>query len=123
MVNNNELIRKLAIKLEVNQATAGVILNSLKDVIFESLEEDNKKLLAFKQEIENKQKDELINSFYMLSDEDKKDVIANKATYSLDDIKAKLAIICFDKKVDFNLDRSSKEENNVTEKTTPITYN
>lgn len=42
MVNNNELIRKLAIKLEVNQATAGVILNSLKDVIFESLEEDNK---------------------------------------------------------------------------------
>lgn len=90
---------------------------------FALLEEDNKKLLAFKQEIENKQKDELINSFYMLSDEDKKDVIANKATYSLDDIKAKLAIICFDKKVDFNLDRSSKEENNVTEKTTPITYN
>ena len=56
----------------------------------------------------------------MLSDEDKKDVIEHKSTYSLEEIKAKLSIICFDKKVDFNLDKNSKEEK---EKTTPITYN
>lgn len=84
------------------------------------LEEKNKELLTFREEIENKQKDELINSFYMLSDEDKKDVIEHKSAYSLDEIKAKLSIICFDKKVDFNFGKSSKEEK---EKTTPITYN
>lgn len=88
---------------------------------YASLEEENNKLLAFKQEIENKQKDELINSFYMLSDEDKKDVIENKSIYSLGDIKAKLSIICFDKKVDFNLGNKSPKED--TEKTTPVTYN
>jgi hypothetical protein len=38
----------------------------------------------------------------MLSEEDKKDVIENKVKYSLDEIKAKLAVICFEKKVNFN---------------------
>ena len=75
---------------------------------FASLEEENKKLVAFKQEVEDKQKDEMIASFYMLSDEDKKDVIANKANYSLDDIKAKLSIICVDKRVDFSLGETDK---------------
>jgi len=44
----------------------------------------------------------LINEFYMLSEEDKKDVIENKAKYSLEEIKAKLAVVCFEKKVNFN---------------------
>jgi len=38
----------------------------------------------------------------MLSEEDKKDVIENKTKYSLEEIKAKLAVICFEKKVNFN---------------------
>ena len=46
----------------------------------------------------------MIASFYMLSDEDKKDVVANIDTYSLDDIEAKLSIICVRNKVSFNLD-------------------
>jgi hypothetical protein len=37
----------------------------------------------------------------MLSDEDKKDVIENKSKYTLDEIKSKLAVICFDKRVSF----------------------
>jgi len=49
----------------------------------------------------------------MLSDEDKKDVIENKEKYSLDEIKAKLAIICFEKKVNFNSDNSEKNNNNI----------
>lgn len=89
---------------------------------FASLEEENKKLIAFKQEIEDKQKDDLIASFYMLSDEDKKDVIANKAQYSLDKIKAELSIICVDKKVDFNLGKAS-EDTNATVVEAPVTYN
>lgn len=90
---------------------------------FTSLEEENKKLLAFKLEVEDKQKDDLIASFYMLSSEDKKDVIANKAQYSLDDIKAKLSIICVDKRVDFSLDKTS--ERTATENTegAPVVYN
>lgn len=38
----------------------------------------------------------------MLSDEDKADVIAHKSEYSLEDIKAKLAVIYVEKNVDFN---------------------
>lgn len=77
------------------------------------LEEEYNKLVQFKDEIENKQKDELIKSFYMLSDEDKADVIANKAKYSLDEIEAKLSVICVRKKVNFDLDDIDKNDDNV----------
>lgn len=39
----------------------------------------------------------------MLSDADKADVIANKEAYTLEEIKAKLSVICFDKKISFSL--------------------
>lgn len=71
---------------------------------FALLEEENKELKAFKSSVELKEKDELIKSFYMLDDEDKKDVIENKAQYSLDEIESKLSVICVRKKVNFNLD-------------------
>jgi hypothetical protein len=45
----------------------------------------------------------------MLSDEDKKDCIDNIDTYSLDDIEAKLSIICVRNKVSFNLEDDKKE--------------
>jgi len=38
----------------------------------------------------------------MISDEDKKEIIENKEKYSLEEIKAKLAVIGFEKKVNFN---------------------
>ena len=44
----------------------------------------------------------------MLSDEDKKDVIDNIDTYSLDEIEAKLSIICVRNKVSFNLEDDDK---------------
>lgn len=77
---------------------------------YSALKEDFQSLVAFKNQIENEKKDALINSFYMLSDEDKKDVIANKAKYSLDDIEAKLSVICVRKKVNFDLEDTSKNE-------------
>lgn len=61
-------------------------------------------LTAFKKSIEKAEKEKMIDSFYMLSDDDKKDVIENIDTYSLDDIEAKLSIICVRNKVSFNLD-------------------
>ena len=84
---------------------------------FAALQAENAELLAFKQKVEEKEKDELIASFYMLSDEDKKDVIENKAKYSLKEIKAELSIICVDKKVNFNLENASSVEE------VPVTFN
>ena len=80
---------------------------------FAKLKAEYDALVEFKNQIDNEKKDELIESFYMLSDEDKKDVVENKAKYSLEEIKSKLAVICFDKKVNFDLDDNSKNEESV----------
>ena len=74
------------------------------DAKCKALEEENSALIAFKLNVENEKKDELINSFYMLSDEDKKSVIDNKANYTLDEIEKELSVICVRKKVNFNLE-------------------
>ena len=71
-------------------------------------------LVQFKNAAEKEKKQAMIDSFCMLSDEDKKDVVENIDTYSLDDIEAKLSIICVRNKVSFNLDDNSKENHNPT---------
>jgi len=86
------------------------------------LQEENKKLLEFKQKIEDEKKDELIASFYMLSDEDKADVIKNKTQYSLDDIEAKLSVICCRKKVSFDLEEKDSKED-ITDVATTFNLN
>jgi hypothetical protein len=68
---------------------------------YSALETEVAGLREFKLNVESKQKDDLIAQFYMLSDEDKKDVIDHKAEYSLDQIKSKLAVLCYDKKVSY----------------------
>lgn len=81
-----------------------------------TLKAQNADLLSFKSQVENEKKDELINSFYMLSDEDKKDVIDNKTKYSYDEIEAKLSVICVRNKVSFaQEDSDTKKE--------PVVYN
>ena len=77
-----------------------------------SIKSEHAKYKAIAMEAENKAKDEMINSFYMLSDEDKKEVSENKANFSLEDIESKLSVICVRKKVNFDLDDSSKNEDN-----------
>ena len=69
-------------------------------------------LREFKNEADKKEKQAMIDSFYMLSDADKADVVSNIDTYSLDDIEAKLSIICVRNKVNFSLDEDKKEEAN-----------
>lgn len=75
------------------------------------LKEQNESLLQFKKEVEDKQKDELISKFYMLSDEDKKNVVDNKSALTLDEIEKELSVICFRKKVTFG--DSEGEDNKV----------
>ena len=89
---------------------------------FSAMETEYKELLAFKANIENEKKDALIQSFYMLSEEDKKDVIENKAKYSLDEIESKLSVICVRKKVNFDLEDTSKNDS-IVEKTPVTTFN
>ena len=82
-----------------------------------ALENQLAPLTEFKAAAERKEKEEMIKSFYMLSDEDKADVVANIDTYSLDDIEAKLSIICVRNKVSFDLDDDNKGPKD------PVTYN
>ena len=88
---------------------------------YADLEQKYQVLVEFKKQIDNEKKDALINSFYMLSDEDKADVIENKSNYSLDEIESKLSVICVRKRVNFDLEDTSKKEEKVVENVT--TYN
>lgn len=83
--------------------------HSLDELAFAQLQEEveilraeNEALKEFKLNVENAEKDALISSYYMLSDEDKAEVIEHKSEYSLDEIKSKLAVIYVEKNVDFS---------------------
>jgi len=94
--------------------------NSLK-ASYSELEEKYNELLEFKSAVELKEKNALIDSFYMLNDEDKKDVRENINNYSKDDIEAKLSVICVRKKVNFEQDNLDKNDNKVEEENSAVT--
>lgn len=75
-----------------------------------NLTEQNKELVQFKNKIDRESKEKLINeTFYMLSDDLKKDCLDNIDKYSYDDIEAKLSIICVRNKVSFDTNQPEKE--------------
>lgn len=80
----------------------------------ESLRAEVESLREFKLAVENEQKDALMDSFpyNTLSAEDKAEVMEHKSEYSLDEIKAKLAVIYVEKGVQFSAheDTSAAEE-------------
>ena len=90
---------------------------------YADLEQKYQVLVDFKNQIDDEKKDALINSFYMLSDEDKADVIENKSNYSLDEIESKLSVICVRKKVNFDLEETSKDEEEVEKDVVTYTVN
>lgn len=83
---------------------------------YNTLKADYDKLVEFKLSVEKAKKQQMIDSFYMLSAEDKKDVQDNINTYSIEDIEAKLSIICVRNRVNFNLEEEA-------EPTTPTVFN
>ena len=87
----------------------------LKDQI-ETLNNELTPLREFKLQAERKDKENLIAQFYMLSDEDKKDVVDNIDTYSLDDIEAKLSVICVRNRVSFAQEEEQEQKD-------PTVYN
>lgn len=80
----------------------------------DDLESQIATLTEFKNKVDRAEKQKMIDSFSVLSDEEKKDVIENIDTYSLDDIEAKLSIICVRNKVSFNLDDDKNKGNDPT---------
>ena len=77
---------------------------------YETLKNEVAPLREFKANAEKAEKQAMIDSFYMLSDEDKADCVQHIDEYSLDDIEAKLAIICVRNKVSFSLDDDKPDD-------------
>ena len=78
------------------------------------LEKELGELTEFKKQVDRAEKQKMIDGFYMLSDEDKKNVVENIDTYSLKDIEAELSIICVRNKVSFSLDEDKDEKKDPT---------
>ena len=76
---------------------------------FAALKEEAEALREFKAARDEADKDALIAKYFMLSDEDKADVIAHKSEYSLEDIESKLALIYVQKNVNFDIDSVEEE--------------
>ena len=101
------------VELQSNYADLETKYNELLSA-HETLKNENSALAEFKANADKKEKEALIASFYMLSDELKKDVVDNIDTYSLEDIEAKLSILCVRNKVSFDLETDKEVE--------PISY-
>ena len=101
------------VELQSNYAELETKYNELLSA-HETLKNENSALAEFKANADKKEKEALIASFYMLSDELKKNVVDNIDTYSLKDIEAELSILCVRNKVSFDLEENKDE---------PINYN
>ena len=76
---------------------------------FNEMKAKYEELVDFKLAADRKEKQAMIDSFYMLTEEDKKDVVKNIDSYSLDDIEAKLSVICVRNRVSFDLEKEEKD--------------
>ena len=103
------------VELQTNYTNLETKVADLNTTI-ETLNSELTALREFKAQSERAAKEAKIAEFYMLSDEDKKDVVDNIDQYSLDDIEAKLSVICFHNKVSFK----TGDDNGIKG---PTTYN
>lgn len=98
---------------EIQEYTELVEKYNKLDTDYKVLLETVESLKQFKLAAERKEKQKMIDEeFYMLSDEDKADVISNIDTYSLSEIEAKLAVICVRNKVNFA--QTEEEKGSIT---------
>ena len=74
------------------------------------LNEELKTLKEFKAACDKKEKEAMIESFTMLTADQKKDVVDHIEEYSLDEIEAKLSVICVRNKVNFSLDEDNPSQ-------------
>lgn len=75
-----------------------------------ALEEEIETLKEFRLIAERKEKQQMIDSFYMLSDNDKKEVTDNIDNYTVDEIEAKLAVFCLRNHINFGNEQQQEEQ-------------
>ena len=102
------LQQELATEREQHSALAAQYTELLSN--YNTLQAAHAELVEFKRQSDDAKKDEMIGRFYMLSDEDKKEIIDNKANYTVEDIEEKLSVICFRKKINFDVETNNKTE-------------
>lgn len=73
-----------------------------------NLRTEVEELRDYKLGIEREKKFALVNKFYMLSDEDKANIVAHIDEYSLDEINSQLAVLYVSKNVDFSLGENNE---------------
>lgn len=78
------------------------------------LEAEAEELRSYKASRISADKDALINKYNMLSDDDKAEIVANKDSYSYEEIESKLALLYVKKNVDFD----DQEEVSIPNETT-----
>lgn len=81
---------------------------------YNSMKADFDVLTEFKERKDREEKQNMIDSFYMLSEEEKKDIQDNIDKYSVEEIESKLSVICVHNKLDLS---DKKEEEKETETT------
>jgi len=94
--------------LQENYSTLEAQFNELQEK-YNSLESSYNELVEFKLGKEREEKQAMIDSFYMLSEADKEDVQNNIDSYSVDEIEAKLSVICVRNKLDLSGSHESEE--------------
>lgn len=98
--------------LQENYSNLEAQFNELQEK-YNTLETSYNELVEFKLGKEREDKQAMIDSFYMLSEADKEEVQNNIDSYSIDEIEAKLSVICVRNK----LDLSGSHESESTETT------
>lgn len=115
VIDTDEEQRKIVAELEKKfsnmESSYNALLGEMEELksSYSLLEKEAEELRAFKLEKENAEKDALIGKYFMVSDEDKAEIVANKEKYSLDEIEAKLALIYVKQNVNFEI-ADEKEE-------------
>lgn len=105
----NSLESEKYAELESKYAATLKELNELQ-MKYAAAQQELESLVAFKNQIEEQQKDAEIAKFSMLSEDEKADVIAHKSEYSVEEIKSKLAIVYFEKNMSLHSLETSEEE-------------
>jgi hypothetical protein len=100
-------------ELEQNYSAKEEEVNTLNGTIA-TLNEELTSLREFKNTADRKEKQAMIDGFYMLSEEDKKDVVEHIDEYSLDDIESRLSIICVRNRVSFNREDDNQQKGSTT---------
>lgn len=114
---DNSLDSKKYAELESKYAATLKELSELRTE-YAAAQQELESLVAFKNQIEEQQKDAEIAKFSMLSEEEKADVIAHKSEYTVEEIKSKLAIVYFEKNMSLHSLETAEEE---TVEETPVT--